>query len=201
MRGEKNFFAYPSMSWRGRGKGSSDVIRRGQAFRTVANLSYEPFPSSYSVDPPLPVSAKDALLINSQRLLVNHLLSSDVGFRIPLGGLKPEGESLWKRLAEEFGDAYYPIELLTDSRSTMLGIAKKQKIPGKTSKSLAELENSEKKIEGETSPKSREDEAVLSESSDESVDDYNVRMDVEDEGARDDFDDNGDDGGDYGGEF
>ena len=185
------------MSWRGRGKGSSDLIRRGQAFRTLANESYDPFPESYTVVPPQQLSSLDETLINTQRLIVNHLLfpGNDIPFRVPLTG---SDGSLWKRLSSEIGGAYYPRELLTDSKHVALGVPKRAKIlPTKT---LAELENSENKNEEEASPKSVEDDQQ-SEASSVGADDYNVGQDFEDEGARDDYDDGGDGGGDYGGEF
>lgn len=203
------------MSWRGRGKGSSDVIRRGSAFRPSANDTYEPFPLTHEVASAMPLSEKEEALVNTQRLLVNHLLNpgDDILTRVHLGaaethiaalsgeGKKPE---LWKRLAAEVGAQYYPAELMTDSRSVLLGIQKKQSSTVKSAKSLAALESSESKESeaeaGDQSPKS-----VVEESeSDESLggEDYNVRQDFEDEGARDDYDEGGDDGGgDYGGEF
>lgn len=203
-------------TWRGRSKGSSDVIRRGSAFRPAVPESYDPFPESHTVNPPLPLSAADEELVNVQRLLVNHLLNpgDEALMRVHMGAaeslllaLSEEGKKteLWKRLASDVGACYYPSELMTDSRSILMGIAKKSSASSaaKLSKSLAALENSEGKGEGEPGEQSPKSVAGESES-DESIggEDYNVRFDYEDEGARDDYDD-GDDGGggDYGGEF
>jgi hypothetical protein len=201
----------------GRGsKGSSDVIKRGSAFRPSGPEKYELFPSNHIVAPPLPLSERDEALVNTQRVLVNHMLLTASNTRVHLGSSEfhsaalsgePRPE-LWKRLATEVGACYYPQELMTDSRSVLFGVPKKSSSnSAKVAKSLAALESSEQKgapegeATGEQSPKSNEEEV---ESSDESIggDDYNVRMDFEDEGARDDYDDGGDDGGgDYGGEF
>jgi hypothetical protein len=206
------------MAWRGRGKGSSDVIKRGAAFRPTTAETYEPFPDSHIVNPPLELTPNDGELVNIQRLLVNHLLNpgDDGLMRVHLGASESHilaladgganRRELWKRLAEEVGACYYPSELMTDSRSAMMGTAKKASSnSAKVAKSLAALENSEGKgeteVDGDQSPKSVAEESE----SDESLggEDYNVRFDYEDEGARDDYDD-GDDGGgggDYGGEF
>jgi len=186
------------------------VIKRGSAFRPSGPEKVEAFPPSHVVTPPLPLTEREEALVNAQRLLVNHMLSAASGTRVHFGASKLNGDvetELWKKLAAEVGACYYPAELMTDSRSVMLGIPKKSSSnAGKLAKSLAALESSEQKAPdgeqpGDQSPKSGEEDA---DSSDESLgaDDYNVQMDFEDEGARDDYDD-GDDGGggDYGGEF
>jgi hypothetical protein len=194
----------------GRAKGSSEVVKRGSAFRPAGPEKIELFPSSHTVYPPLPLTERDEALVNGQRVLVNHMLSSETNTRVHFAKsqIGPDEEAcLWKRLASEVGLCYYPAELMTDSKSTLFGVSKKSsKTQIKLSKSLAELESSEQKAPeegadgGEQSPKSAEEE---SESGDESLggDDYKVHMDFEDEGARDDYDDGDDGGGDYGGEF
>lgn len=192
-------------------KGSSDMIRRGSAFRPSGPEKVEAFPESHPVAPPMPLTEREEALVNAQRLLVNHMLSATSNTRVHFTSNKFNGDAeieLWKKLAAEVGACYYPAELMTDSRSVMLGIPKKSTSnSAKLAKSLAALESSEQKGDtgeptGDQSPKSGEEEA---ESSDESLgaDDYNLQMDFEDEGARDAYDD-GDDGGgggDYGGEF
>jgi hypothetical protein len=203
------------VAFRGRGKGSSDVIKRGSAIRPTGPEKFELFPSSHEVAEPLPLLPEEESLVNTQRLLVNHMLASQA--RVHLGvaethmkvlnGADGDAGELWRRLATDVGAAYYPQELMTDSKSVLFGIPKKSSNSAvKVAKSLIALESSEQKnpdVEGgEQSPKSNPEE--LESSSDESVagDDYNVRLDFEDEGARDDYDDGMDDGGgDYGGEF
>ena len=152
-------------------------------------------------------------MVNTQRLLVNHLLNpgEETLMRVHLGtaeshlaALSGDGAKveLWKRLAAQVGASYYPSELMTDSKSALMGIAKKPAPAAvKSAKSLAALESSEGKgpeADGEQSPKTAEEES----DSDESIggDDYNAGRDYEDEGARDDYDEGGDEG-DYGGEF
>ena len=189
------FIIDSKMAWRN--KGSSDLIRRGQAFRTVAHDAYETFPAKYldKVEPP--GEAVSTVLVNNQRELVNHLLypEGEISFRVHLTPYALGAASLWKRLVEEIGESYYPPELLSDSRS-----AKRQKIFVPVKKSLAELENQDK--EGEEEDKEEDPEVGAQSDSSVGADDYNVRLDFEDEGARDDNDD-GDNGGgdDYGGEF
>lgn len=201
------------MAWRGRGKGSSDIIKRGSAFRPAVSDSYEPFPESHPVLECGPVDASTELLINGQRLLVNHLLNpgEETLMRVHLGEVQElfSKKSLWKQLASEIGAEFYPSELMTDSKSVLFGIASKKSSPKKSastkaSSALAALESSENKgPDEEQSPRS---EVAESEESDDSIggDDYNVGRDFEDEGARDDYGDEGGDdggGGDYGGEI
>ena len=136
---------------------------------------------------PLPLSAEDQSLFNNSRLLINDLLDPGVSisFQVRLGTAEGhlsllKGKSqipLWKRLAEEIGEAYYPAELMTDSRAVLLGKVK-QSTGLRPQRSLEALESSEKKGEGgegeETgSPKSRPEEES---ESDESIagDDYNI---------------------------
>jgi hypothetical protein len=208
------------MSWRGRGKGSSDMIRRGSAFRAPVSSSFDPFEVPLErLGETLKLEDEDQVLLNSQRVLVNNLLSpgDDMYMRVPLGAMEgtllTDGTGakplpLWKRLSSEIGWEFYPAELMTDSRSVMLGIASKKKAEsGKKKVSLAALEQSEQtgdNGEGGESPKSNADNAAEEEEDDDSVgaDDYMVHMDYEDEGARDDdYADEEVGGGDYGGEF
>ena len=210
------------MSWRGRGKGSSDLIRRGSAFRAPVSSTFDPFeiPLERLGEPIKLTDETDQSLLNYQRVLVNHLLSpgDDIYMRVPLGaaegtlsllndgtGSKPL--PLWKRLSLEVGSEFYPAELMTDSRSVMLGISSRKKTDGSKKKvSLAALEQSEQTGgdgEGGESPKSNA-ENPEDEEDDDSIgaDDYLVHMDYEDEGARDDdYADEDGGGGDYGGEF
>lgn len=203
------------MAWRGKGKGSSDVIKRGSAFRpAVSSDSYDPFPDSHPVLECEPLDSKTEALINAQRLLVNHLLNpgEETLMRVHLSTTTAAGQDssfskqeLWKQLAKDIGPEFYPAELMTDSRSVLFGVQhKKKSSPKKNPKtSLAALESSENKGgEEEThSPRSQVEE---SQDSDDSVggDDYNIGLDFEDEGARDDYDEGGDEGGgDYGGEI
>jgi hypothetical protein len=203
------------MAFRGRGKGSSDVIKRGSAFRPAGPDKFELYPSAHEVAVPLELGPGEETLVNIQRLLVNHMLGSHM--RVHLGVAESHMKNLngpeaagppevWKRLAAEIGASYYPADLMTDSRSTLFGgVSKKSSSSAvKSAKSLAALESSEQKApdggEGEQSPKSQEDEDVSSSGDSIGGEDYNVRLDFEDEGARDDYED--DEGaGDYGGEF
>ena len=224
----KLFFHIPkslfldSMLWRGRGKGSSDLIRRGAAFRAPVSSSYDPFetPLEKLGDRIDDFSENDQNLLNSQRVLVNYLLSpgDDMYMRVPLSSgtmsllneVSEVSSSLWKRISSEIGSEFYPTELMTESRSTMLGIVSKKKGEMERKKgnlSLAALEQSEQtggdNEGGEGSPKSQADIAEEEEDDDSiGAEDYLVHMDYEDEGAKDDDyaeEDMG--GGDYGGEF
>lgn len=194
------------------GKGSLDIVKRGSAFRSSGPEKVELFPESHEVAAPMELSDREQEWVNSQRLLVNHMLSTTCNTRVHLGSSELHSAALsgeprpemWKRFAAEIGACYYPSELMTDSRSVLFGVQKKSaSSSAKMAKSLEALESSEQKAPeeggGDQSPKSGGEEDV--ESSDESIggEDYNVRMDFEDEGARDDYDD-GDGGGDYGGE-
>ena len=197
------------MAWRGRGKGSSDMIKRGSAFRPSVSESYELFPESHPV-----LECADQLdvetesLVNAQRILVNHLLNSgdEIQMRVHLGETRDSKLELWKQLARDIGAEYYPAELMTDSKHVMFGTVKKStSSPKKPSAkaSLSALESSENN--GEEDEKSPRSQVAESSDSDDSLggQDYNLGLDFEDEGARDDYDDGGGDegGGDYGGEI
>jgi hypothetical protein len=194
------------------------MIRRGSAFRAPVSSSFDPFETPLEkLGETIPLTEEDRTLLNSQRVLVNYLLSpgDDMYMRVPLGAaegtlsLLTDGTGskplpLWKRLSAEIGPEFYPVELMTDSRSVMLGIASKKKTDvAKKRVSLTALEQSEQTGEGDESPKSNA-ENVEEEDDEDSVgaDDYLVHMDYEDEGARDDdYADEDQGGGDYGGEF
>jgi hypothetical protein len=178
--------------------------------------SFDPFDTStHTVQESIELSEKDLKLVNCQRLLVNYLLNptDSVYLRVPLGtaeshlnlltndnGSKPI--PMWKNLASEIGPEYYPPELMTDSRSVLLGTSKPDsKKTLKKIASLAALESSEQKGDGEGSPKSGDEPADESDDDSVGADDYNIQMDFEDEGAGDDYDEDDGGGGDYGGEF
>jgi hypothetical protein len=195
------------------------MIRRGSAFRAPVSSSFDPFETPLeNLGETIPLTEEDRELLNSQRLLVNYLLSpgDDMYMRVPLGAaegtlsLLTDGTGskplpLWKRLSCEIGAEFYPAELMTDSRSVMLGLASRKKTDvAKKRVSLTALEQSEQTGEGDDeSPKSNA-ENIEEEQDDDSIgaDDYLVHMDYEDEGARDDaYADEDGGGGDYGGEF
>jgi hypothetical protein len=171
------------------------MVRRGSAFRSSTAESYDPFdptifPVSINTAPRTP---RETELINHQRLVVNYMfMPEDDTMRISLKGaaMAEPQTPLWKQLATKIGEAYYPAELMTDSRSALLGTPshKRRDIGKLTAKSLAALES----VEGAepTSPNSNEgsDKPEENVSSDDSIggEDYSGHRDFEDEGARED---------------
>jgi hypothetical protein len=176
------------------------VIRRGAAYRNSID-SFELFPPSYKIPTTREISETDERLVNNQRLIVNDLLAGELRENLVNPSIQTtEPDSLWRSLSREVGEAYFPKELMTDSRAVALGhqphrptTAAAARIP----KSLDALESSEQKGEEAEpgSPKSQAGEEEPSDDDSMGGADYNLQMDFEDEGARDDYDDGGDDGG------